>query len=106
MTPIFENFRQSLERTTASGDTAIYDALDSARRVLTQYRPDLPNLRKRIVIVSDGEDTSSGTSAREVALALQRARIVVDSVQVGRRTDTILHAISVATGTTSSTWFQ
>ncbi|KAJ7827101.1 hypothetical protein B0H13DRAFT_2439813 [Mycena leptocephala] len=80
MTPIFENL----------------DKVWSVQQLA--YRPDLPNLRKRIVIVSDGEDTSSGTSAREVALALQRARIVVDSVQVGRRTDTILHAISVATG--------
>ncbi|KAJ7670709.1 hypothetical protein DFH06DRAFT_1468485 [Mycena polygramma] len=98
LTPIFENFRQSLERTNAGGDTAIYDALDSARRMLTQYRPDLPNLRKRVIIVSDGEDTSSTASAREVCLALQRARVIVDSVQVGRRSDPVLHSISVATG--------
>ncbi|KAJ7728334.1 hypothetical protein B0H16DRAFT_242968 [Mycena metata] len=98
LTPIFENFRQSLDRATASGDTAVYDALDSARRVLTGYRPDLPNLKKRIIIVSDGEDTSSAGSARDVCLALQRARVVVDSVQVGHNSDPILHAISVATG--------
>ncbi|KAJ7648949.1 hypothetical protein DFH06DRAFT_1421240 [Mycena polygramma] len=98
LTPIFENFKQSLENTNAGGDTAIYDALDSARRMLTQYRPDLPNLRKRVIIVSDGEDTSSTASAREVCLALQRARVIVDSVQVGRRSDPVLHSISVATG--------
>lgn len=99
LTPIFENFRQSLERSEAGGDTAIYDALDSARRMLTQYRTDLPNLRKRIIIVSDGEDTSSDASAQQVCLALQRARVIVDSVQVGPRSDPVLHAISVATGT-------
>ncbi|KAF7335602.1 putative bifunctional E2/E3 enzyme [Mycena venus] len=98
LTPIFENFRQTLERTQARGDTAIYDALDLARRTLTQYRTDLPNLRKRIVIVSDGEDTSSIATPREVTLALQRARVVVDSVQVGPQSDPVLHAISVATG--------
>ncbi|KAJ7155126.1 hypothetical protein C8R46DRAFT_436742 [Mycena filopes] len=98
LTPIFGNFRKSLEQTTAKGDTAVYDALDSARRVLTAYRPDLPNLRKRIVIVSDGEDTSSITAARDVCLALQRARVIVDSVQVGKSSDPVLHAISVATG--------
>ncbi|KAJ6529334.1 hypothetical protein B0H19DRAFT_1384994 [Mycena capillaripes] len=65
LTPMFEHFRQSLERTKAGGDTAIYDALNSVRRMLTQYRPDLPNLRKRIIIVSDGEDTSSDASSRE-----------------------------------------
>ncbi|KAJ7689505.1 hypothetical protein B0H14DRAFT_3051045, partial [Mycena olivaceomarginata] len=98
LTPIFENFRKQLDRKEAGGDTAIYEALDSARRMLTQYRPDLPKLRKRIIIVSDGEDTSSTTSAQEVCLALQRARVVVDSVQVGPRSDPILHSISVATG--------
>ncbi|KAJ6599761.1 hypothetical protein DFH09DRAFT_1070480 [Mycena vulgaris] len=98
LTPIFENFRQRLDRADAGGDTAIYEALDSARQMLTQYRPDLPNLRKRIIIVSDGEDTSSKTSAQEVCFALQRARIIVDSVQVGPSSDPVLHAISVATG--------
>ncbi|KAJ7106228.1 hypothetical protein C8R44DRAFT_805910 [Mycena epipterygia] len=98
LTPIFENFRQRLNRVNAGGDTAIYEALDSARQMLTGYRPDLPNLRKRIIIVSDGEDTSSKTSAQEVCLALQRARVIVDSVQVGSWTDPVLHAISVATG--------
>ncbi|KAJ7739067.1 hypothetical protein DFH07DRAFT_840632 [Mycena maculata] len=98
LTPIFENFRQSLDSKEAGGDTAIYQALDSARQMLTQYRPGLPNLRKRIIIVSDGEDTSSTTSAQEVCLALQRARVIVDSVQVGSRSDPVLHSISVATG--------
>ncbi|KAJ7148093.1 hypothetical protein C8R43DRAFT_1108121 [Mycena crocata] len=98
LTPIFENFRQRLDRTKAGGDTAIYEALDSARQMLTQYRPDLANLRKRIIIVSDGEDTSSRTSPQEVCLALQRARVIVDSVQVGTRSDRVLHSISVATG--------
>ncbi|KAF8208048.1 hypothetical protein K438DRAFT_1667281, partial [Mycena galopus ATCC 62051] len=97
LTPIFENFRKQLDRKEAGGDTSIYDALDSARRMLTQYRPDLPKLKKRIIIVSDGEDTTSTTSAQEVCLALQRAGVIVDSVQVGPTSDRVLHSISVAT---------
>ncbi|KAJ7636660.1 hypothetical protein FB45DRAFT_1055980 [Roridomyces roridus] len=98
LTPIFENFRRQLDHKEADGDTAVYDALDSARRILTQYRPDLPNLRKRIIIVSDGEDTKSDTIAHDVCCALQRAKIIVDSVQVGPDSDPTLRAISVATG--------
>ncbi|KAJ7472962.1 ubiquitin-conjugating enzyme/RWD-like protein [Mycena galericulata] len=98
LTPIFENFRQQLDRQEAGGDTAIYDALDCARRMLKEYRPDLPKLKKRIIIVSDGEDTSSASSAQEVCMALQRASVVVDSVQVGPTSDAVLHCISVATG--------
>ncbi|KAJ7230547.1 hypothetical protein GGX14DRAFT_583780 [Mycena pura] len=98
LTPLFERFRRELERVHAVGDTAVYDALDKARLMLSQYRPDLPNLRKRIIIVSDGEDTSSESQPFDVCLALRRCKIIVDSVQVGAWHDSILHAISVATG--------
>ncbi|KAJ6517095.1 hypothetical protein DFH09DRAFT_1373692 [Mycena vulgaris] len=98
LTPVFENFRERLETVDAKGDTAVYDALDSARQLLTNFRPDLPNLRRRIIIVSDGEDTNSSTSARVVCAALQKSRVIVDSVQVGTTSDPVLHAISVATG--------
>lgn len=95
---MFENFRLQLDRVSASGDTAVYDALDIARGVLANYRRDLPNLRKRIIIVSDGDDTSSKTPAKEVCYALQKNKVLVDSVQVGTQSNSTLHAISVATG--------
>jgi Mg-chelatase subunit ChlD len=98
LTPVFESFRQQLDKVTAGGDTAIYDALDAARRMLVNYRSDLPKLRKRIVIVTDGIDTSSETSAKDACHALQRDNIIVDSVQVGHQSDNKLHGISVATG--------
>lgn len=98
LTPIFESFRQQLDKVSAGGDTVVYDALDTARRMLVNYRSDLPKLRKRIIIVTDGADTSSEASAKDVCHALQRDRIIVDSVQVGDRPDNKLHAISVATG--------
>ncbi len=98
LTPIFESFRQRLDKVLAGGDTVVYDALDAARKMLMSYRDDLPHLRKRIIIVTDGADTGSEASAKDVCHALQRNRIIVDSVQVGHRPDNRLHAISVATG--------
>ncbi|KAF8813008.1 hypothetical protein BYT27DRAFT_7181963, partial [Phlegmacium glaucopus] len=98
LTPIFESFRRQLEKVFAGGNTVVYDALDAAQRMLTNYRSDLPQLRKRIIIVTDGEDTGSEASAKDVCLALQRSGIIVDSVQVGLQSDNKLHAISVATG--------
>lgn len=80
----------------------MYDALDTARRILVNYRTDLPKLRKRIIVVTDGKDTSSEASAKDACLALQRNNIIVDSVQVGHRSDSKLHAISVATGADAS----
>ncbi|KAJ7735835.1 hypothetical protein DFH07DRAFT_967025 [Mycena maculata] len=85
LTPVFEKFREKLESVFAEGDTAVYGALDSARQLLINYRPEQSNLRRRIIIVSDGEDTSSDISAWEVCGALQKSRIIVDSVQVGQK---------------------
>ncbi|KAG6918191.1 hypothetical protein DXG01_015979 [Tephrocybe rancida] len=98
LTPIFENFRLELDKVTAKGDTAMYDALDVARSSLINFRADLPNLRRRIIIVSDGEDTSSKSTLSEVGSALQRDHITVDSVQVGQTLSNSLHLISAATG--------
>ncbi|KAF9060422.1 hypothetical protein BDP27DRAFT_1370544 [Rhodocollybia butyracea] len=98
LTHLFEKFREQLGRVTATGDTAVYDALDVARLQLVQYRTDLPHLRRRIIIVSDGKDTSSKQSVLEVLAGLQRDSIIVDSVQVGPTVDPALHGISVVTG--------
>jgi ubiquitin-protein ligase len=98
LTPLFESFRVGLDRVSAQGDTAAYDALDLARSRLTQFRQDLPGLRRRIIIVSDGDDTNSRNMPTNVCAALQRDGIIVDSVQVGHIHNRILHAISVATG--------
>lgn len=95
---MFESFRQELDRVEADGNTAVYDALEKGRTILANYRRDLPNLRKRIIIISDGDDTSSSTSAHTVCRALSRDKIIVDSVQVGTQHNGILHAISVTTG--------
>ena len=78
---------------SAEGDTVVYDALDTARKMLMHPWSDLPQLRKRIIIVSDGADMGSEASARDVCHALQMNNIV-DSVQVGNVPDNKLHAIS------------
>ena len=72
LTPVFENFRQQLDGLSAGGNTAVYDALDTARAMLVNYRSDLTKLRKRIIIVSDGADTSSENHPREVCFAIQK----------------------------------
>lgn len=100
---MFEDFRQELDRVRATGDTAVYDALDTARGILVNFRPDLPDLRRRIIIISDGQDTSSVIKASDVCKTLLRDKIMVDSVQVGSQHNRELHALSVATGTVFTT---
>ncbi|KAG6883816.1 hypothetical protein C0992_007713 [Termitomyces sp. T32_za158] len=99
LTPVFENFRVELDKVEARGDTAMYEALELARRCLINFRCDLPGLRRRIVVISDGEDTSVGIDPMQVGRALQKDSIVVDSVQVGSFFSNSLWAFSAATGT-------
>ena len=56
-----------------------------------------PTCIKRILCLTDGDDTSSNKTAEAVTRKLQRANIVVDSVMVGPG-NMKLKAISVATG--------
>lgn len=97
LTPIFENFRTELDEVFAKGDTVVYDAVNDARKMLVKFRPDL-QLRRRIIIVSDGDDTGSITDPKDLCKALQLSNIIVDSVQVGQSHNSTLHAISVLTG--------
>ena len=46
LSPIFESFRQELNKVTSGGDTAVYDALETARKMLVNYRTDLAYLMK------------------------------------------------------------
>ncbi|KAG6898757.1 hypothetical protein C0993_004501, partial [Termitomyces sp. T159_Od127] len=98
LTPVFENFRAALDKVEARGDTAMYEALEMAHNCLVDFRRDLPGLRRRIVIVSDGETTSIGGDLMQIGCALQKDRIVVDSVQVGKSFSNSLWAFSAATG--------
>ncbi|KAG6873635.1 hypothetical protein C0995_013567 [Termitomyces sp. Mi166 len=97
LTPIFENFRMELDKVTAQGDTAMYEALELACNCLVNFRRDLPRLRRRIIVVSDGQNTSTGTNPMHVGRTLQANRIIVDSVQVGDSFSNSLWAFSAAT---------
>ncbi|KAF8638741.1 hypothetical protein AX16_010464 [Volvariella volvacea WC 439] len=98
ITAVFENFLQVLKDCKAYGYTPLYDALDKARQLLVQHGAQHPAMRKRIIVVSDGEDTSSSLLPWMVASRMYADGVVVDSVQVGTSNSEDLHAISACTG--------
>ena len=71
ITDVIEDFRNSVRYSTCHGDTALWDALALARENLSGYAEKFPEVRKRIICLSDGEDTKSLYSAQEVCLALR-----------------------------------
>ena len=99
LTDAFESFLKDHVLTAkASGETALWDALEAARTELNWFCAAFPKCRKRILCLTDGDDTySARTTAAAVCQSLQKDDVVVDSIllMTGNRQ---LKAISVATG--------
>jgi hypothetical protein len=60
MTPVIEDLRCAVMGIQATGSTALWDALVACEGHLTSYAAQYPNARKRIVVLSDGQDTTGG----------------------------------------------
>ena|SRR5271170_8119451 len=71
ITDIIEDFRNSTRGVSCSGYTALWDALALAHENLSEYGQQFPGVKKRIICLSDGEDTKSVHTAERVCLALQ-----------------------------------
>ena len=91
LTEAFESFRRAVDRTAANGQTKLFDALEMARAELATFCDGLANappegVLKRILVLTDGEDTASDIEAHDVSAALQREGVIVDSVVIGNDT--------------------
>ena len=67
----------------SEGDTALWDALALANDQLSDYARQFPNAKKRIICISDGEDTKSK----------QRSCDVSKNLAVGRSEAQFWHSI-------------
>jgi hypothetical protein len=98
VTDVIENFRQAVEKMDPEGDTALWDALGLAADHLVDVAKRYPNIKKRIICLSDGEDTSSNKNVEDVVRMLMQHEIVVDSVCIGDEDNSALRTASYLTG--------
>jgi hypothetical protein len=98
VTDVVENFRQAVDKMKEDGDTALWDALALAADHLVDTSGPHPHIQKRIVCLSDGEDTSSLRRVDDVCRTLLQHKIVVDSVCIGNQDNRALRTISYLTG--------
>lgn len=98
VTDVIENFRQAVDKMKVGGDTALWDALMLAEDHLMEASRNFPNIKKRIVCLSDGKDTTSAKSAENICGALIQHGIVVDSVCIGDEDNLELRTVSSVTG--------
>jgi ubiquitin-protein ligase len=76
-----ELFRDRVNSVKLNGNTAFYDAVAKAVEVINTYKgKQKPNVVKRIIVLTDGIDTSSKTTAREMNILLKNNNVWLDVV--------------------------
>ncbi|KAH3762366.1 ubiquitin-conjugating enzyme E2 [Pelomyxa schiedti] len=99
ITPLFEEFRSQVESAAATGNTALFSAINLAASTLNTFAEIRPKCTKRILCLTDGEDTCSKELPHEIANLLQTSNIILDSIMIcegGKNHG--LHAVCKATG--------
>ncbi|KXT06246.1 hypothetical protein AC578_9181 [Pseudocercospora eumusae] len=95
MTHVVEQFRSQSNAMRAQGDTALWDALAMAKDQLDEYAKKYPTARRRVIVISDGDDTKSVTNAaKDLAWSFMQDRTVVDSIALGSQTAQDLRGLS------------
>ena len=98
LTPVHLNFEDSVENLTAQPGTAIFDGIDKAREMLCNLRVAHPNVKCRIVLLTDGDDIASSRPPEPVCRDLLTHDVVLDSIVIGTETANELFKMSKATG--------
>lgn len=96
---VLENFRRSTQDMKADGNTALWDAMALGQDQIVEYGKKYPQAKKRIVVISDGEDTNSiSNKANEISWKLRHNNIAVDTISLGDEDNADLRTISYLAG--------
>ena len=90
------SFEGQMDGIATAKYTVLWDALHSAAEQLIRIGHKYPKCVKRIICLTDGEDSRSSQKPHEVAGVLQDSGIMVDCVLTGKRNATA-KAIAIAT---------
>jgi uncharacterized protein YegL len=100
LTALQTQFTKKLDQITAGGNTAIYDALCRASNMLMDQKAKFPATRCRIILLTDGQDTSSKKTDWPSTICSQLFvnDIVLDVIVLGTRSTQNLFKIARSTG--------
>jgi hypothetical protein len=98
LTALHLNFNHQLDNIEPSGSTAIFDAVNKARMMLTAVKRQYPKTKSRIILLTDGEDNQSITLPSTVSSSLYSNDIVLDAVVLGSTHTSNLFKIAKNTG--------
>jgi tight adherence protein B len=93
-------FTEAARRITAKGTTALYDGIVAAEELLDPDENPVAGdfLERRVVVLSDGEDTASRTDVDKLTRTLSRADATVDAVAFGEADRAVLASLTAVTG--------
>jgi ubiquitin-protein ligase len=83
VTPLFERFITAVNRTSPLGDTALWDALIAGVDMAAQAFPGLQPLRRRVLVLTDGEDSCSTSNASAVVNRAGELGVAIDAITLG-----------------------
>ncbi|KAK4552990.1 hypothetical protein LTR86_009914 [Recurvomyces mirabilis] len=96
---VIENFRRAVDTMSAKGDTALWDSLALAHDQLNDYSKKYPEAKKRIIVISDGCDTTSKSQTASGAYwLLKEAGTALDIITLGDEDNKDLMAASYLLG--------
>ena len=75
---------RALGRITPNGGTAMYDAVADAIPIAQQGQ----NRKKALLVISDGNDTASGTNIREVKARIRESEVMVYAIGIDGEAET------------------
>jgi Mg-chelatase subunit ChlD len=74
--PVIHRLRKVVRQLTLSRNTALWDALVLANSELTAYGQKYPKAKKRIIVLSDGENNQQNHTALEACQTLQVTSLI------------------------------
>lgn len=99
ITHVLENFRRATNGLSPKGDTALWDVLALAGDQIRQCATTYPDAKKRIIVISDGEDTKSiANTSHGITSQLLQGGVFVDSICLGNQRNTDLQTLSYLLG--------
>jgi hypothetical protein len=101
LTGLYSKFKATVDKCKANGDTPLYDAVLMAIEKLatfTSSNESYASCRMRVLVLTDGEDSSSTSSLELCMTEVVKAGIVVDSICIGSSEGRGMKQISAASG--------
>jgi uncharacterized protein YegL len=94
-----QEFADMVKDLSGSGTTALWDAIETAKDILIEFKRLNPKTKLRVIALTDGEDNDSvSTTPAALCRDLYDAEIVLDSIVIGSSSTTNLFKLSKHTG--------